>query len=345
MPSKEAQELNAFLLKLKKDAEEAGRPTIEYVGAIQSPLGTWMQTYKLGEQYSADDEYNIRLSRKKPQVGDRVLVQRIAGGNRIVFGKLIEAGESDDAGSMYVNGRNFADTSTFDFVPTRLIMDASGFWVNQVNSTEMFVDLRYGTASGQPAEGNHNHDSVYAPINHTHAGIRFGQFSSRYYGPIDLLGAASTTTLALAANTIYFVPVVFGKSGTMDSLGVDVTTVGASSSIRMGVYYADSNNNVGSLVSGPAGVAGTTTGVKLVNPNCAIVAGTLYYLAVGTTVALSIRGFTAALDWYGTTTAGQIDRLVTAQMTAAGGWTAVPNSVSGLSYSATVAPIISGRIV
>lgn len=78
------------------------------------------------------------------------------------------------------------DLTTLDF-------DASDFNVTESPSGEANVALAYGTGAGTPAEGNHTHTGVYAPLAHTHA-------------PSDLTLLASnsfTTASSVAVDSVF----------------------------------------------------------------------------------------------------------------------------------------------
>lgn len=53
------------------------------------------------------------------------------------------------------------DITTLDF-------DASDFNLTESPENEVNIALNYGTSAGQPAEGDHDHDSDYADITHDH---------------------------------------------------------------------------------------------------------------------------------------------------------------------------------
>lgn len=91
-------------------------------------------------------------------------------------------------------------------------------------------------------------------------------------------GAGQTAT----AGVIYYVPIMIYDYMTMDRVAVNVTTLGASSTVRLGIY--DNNNGVpGSRVADWGTISTATTGFKEITISQTYFTYGLYYFAVLTT--------------------------------------------------------------
>ena len=79
---------------------------------------------------------------------------------------------------------------------------------------------------------------------------------NRYYiAGMDAQGALGALT-AVTANTLYALPIMIGRGGTIDSVGVNVSTTVNSSNVRMGIYR-NLNGIPGTLIS-DLGTVGTS---------------------------------------------------------------------------------------
>jgi len=85
--------------------------------------------------------------------------------------------------------------------------------------------------------------------------------------------------LVLVANHLYAMPFLVSRAMTFDRIAVQVTTLAAGSSIRLGIYNDGTNLYPGALVSDAGEVSAATTGVKAITINQALTKG-LYWLAL-----------------------------------------------------------------
>ncbi len=70
------------------------------------------------------------------------------------------------------------------------------------------------------------------------------------------------------------------RSGTIDVVAVEVSTLGASSTVRLGVYADNGNGRPGALVADYGTVATTSTGVKTIDVNTTVIPGRTYWFAI-----------------------------------------------------------------
>jgi hypothetical protein len=103
----------------------------------------------------------------------------------------------------------------------------------------------------------------------------------------------NSSTLALTANQVRYFPIIVSTAITLDRLACEVTATGAGgTTIRLGIYNADTDWAVTSLVVDGGTVAADSTGVKTVTINTTLAPGR-YLLACnsdGTPTLRSIRG-------------------------------------------------------
>lgn len=90
--------------------------------------------------------------------------------------------------------------STVDATVGTLDFDATAFNVTESPEDEANIALAFGTGSGQPAEGNHNHDADYADVSHEHAGLVLAQTLKAVYPNPGLATAAVVGTAAVVLN-------------------------------------------------------------------------------------------------------------------------------------------------
>lgn len=178
--------------------------------------------------------------------------------------------------------------------------------------------------------------------------------AGRYYNPTGLLGVVSVGNADITAtDRAYCVPVMFDRDGTIDQIGLEVTTAGPTgSTIRMTIYSAAPSHNrpdAKLLTTSPAAVSLTTIGIKTFTVSLAVVKNTIYYLTMAAVFASGtpyIKGAAPARDWYGGATAGDITRYGMFAFAQAAGWTDFPPNVGGpvIPYSPAVY-ILSARLV
>lgn len=96
---------------------------------------------------------------------------------------------------------------------------------------------------------------------------------------IETLLGTTAAANALTANKLYAVPFVVARAMTFDRIAVQVTTLAAGSSIRLGIYNDGTNLYPGALLLDAGEVSAATTGVKAITINQALTKG-LYWLAL-----------------------------------------------------------------
>lgn len=135
------------------------------------------------------------------------------------------------------------------------------------------------------------------------AGLRPLYVAGRYYR-----ADGGLTTQALTLNRLYYVPIYFHQSVTVDSLSVDCTATSASSVVRMGLYNADlSTYKPSSLIIETSTVdTASSTGQKEVDITNTALGPGLYFTACvgqGGTPTLRAGGFTVGsmAGWAGNT--------------------------------------------
>lgn len=84
--------------------------------------------------------------------------------------------------------------------------------------------------------------------------------------------------------TAWFVPFFVAKQTTITELGIEVTTGVAASTIRIGLFSADSSGNVGTLIDQTGTMSSVSTGVKSTIISKSIASG-LYYLGFQSSAA------------------------------------------------------------
>lgn len=91
---------------------------------------------------------------------------------------------------------------------------------------------------------------------------RFGATHNRRYVAGMLTNATALTTGVVAANTLIALPFYVGETTLFDLLGCQVTTAGASSNVRMGIYADDGNVFPSTLINESAAISSATVGMK-----------------------------------------------------------------------------------
>jgi hypothetical protein len=108
------------------------------------------------------------------------------------------------------------------------------------------------------------------------------------------MNATAPTTVAGAANRLDFIPFIPSRNLVIDQLGIEVTTLIASSLARVAIY-ADNNGTPGALLAGGANALDcATTGIKTESISLSMTAGTLYWLAVWTSSTQTLRALGVA---------------------------------------------------
>lgn len=101
--------------------------------------------------------------------------------------------------------------------------------------------------------------------------------TGRFY---DSRFSASTTTLAISANVLYASPFYVPKTKTFTSINIEVTTLAAASSIRLGIY-SDTNGVPNALLLDAGTVSSASTGGKTIAISQSLPAGWYWLVGVG----------------------------------------------------------------
>ena len=115
-----------------------------------------------------------------------------------------------------------------------------------------------------------------------------------------MINGTALTTAAIAAATLYAMPFASPGGGTIDQMMINVTSAGAGSSVRVGLYKSiakGTNLYPGALVTDAGVVTTASTGVKTYTTGFPIILdpGELYWFAcVCNTTAPVIRGLAVA---------------------------------------------------
>lgn len=125
-----------------------------------------------------------------------------------------------------------------------------------------------------------------------------------WYGPGVTQSTTSTIAMAVAASTstMYAVPYIEGKGGTLDRMAINVNVAVASTTVRFGIYSSTSNDNLypNALVVDAGEIDSTTVGTKTQTISASLTKGSLYWfvlIADNSTATLTgptIRGIAAA---------------------------------------------------
>lgn len=136
---------------------------------------------------------------------------------------------------------------------------------------------------------------VAAGFFHAHAGTTDLEIWQAFGQNSWTSGGATVTP---AVDTLYAVPFWSGSGGTLDRLALQVTTLAASGTARVGIYATKARSNIypGALVAGSAQLDTSTTGVKADTGYTASLEPNRYYWAVVLTgtAAPVIRGIGVA---------------------------------------------------
>jgi hypothetical protein len=129
----------------------------------------------------------------------------------------------------------------------------------------------------------------------------------RWYG-MNSVGLATSTTLAHATNTYFFIPFVVSRQITLDRIGINVTTTGGTNSLlRLGIY--DSTNLIPNSLVLDAGTidSASSTGMKSININQSLSPGLYYLTSVSTgatTVSVTAFAITNGIPIFGISSGG-----------------------------------------
>lgn len=227
--------------------------------------------------------------------------------------------------------------------------------INTVSFTSNTINVTHTANTANLVSVNANVTGNVVVGNRITANVVSGAIENSTVGPIvtvaTVAGAitspsittAASGTLALTANRQYFVPVYIPKVITTTNLACEVTTAGASSSIRLNIYAADANGApTGSPLAADVLVSSATTGVKTgawvatLEPGlywasmvCNATAPTIRTLTAPGTIGISTLGATSIYSYiYGTFT-----------FAAMGAYTGV-TSITGVA-PATATPLIA----
>lgn len=97
-------------------------------------------------------------------------------------------------------------------------------------------------------------------------------------------------TLALSANQVRYFPILVDTTITIDQFGLEVTAAGAAATtLRMGLYSADTDWQPTSLILDAGTVAADSLGVKTLSPTAFSLAPGRYVLAINTDGAPTVR--------------------------------------------------------
>lgn len=116
-----------------------------------------------------------------------------------------------------------------------------------------------------------------------------GATYNRLYGS-SWVTAGSTSTASLATGSLKASPFIVSRAMTLDAIYAEVTTFGASSKVRLGVYADNGSGYPASLVAGSAEIDAGSNGVKSDATYSASLTPGLYWLAcLGGTAACTYR--------------------------------------------------------
>lgn len=120
--------------------------------------------------------------------------------------------------------------------------------------------------------------------------LRLNTRSGYYYGPATQGSTISGVTQTMAADRLFAVPYLVGAAFTADRIGVNVTTLSASGSIRLCIYNSTSDGTAPDTLLLDAGtVSAATTGDKEITISQALSANTLYWFVAVANAAPVVR--------------------------------------------------------
>ena len=161
-----------------------------------------------------------------------------------------------------------------------------------------------------------------------------GPQHGRLVGPDSAVGASSSGTMTLAANTGYVVPVIIPQDGSITELGFEVTTPGvAGTTVRLAINSSDFTTLMPStLVYTSAAIDGGTLGIKSVGFTLTATRGRVQYLQIASSAAVTIRYLSPVRSWFGAASFGEVVRYAYATYPLAAGFTGL-NSLQGVTLT------------
>lgn len=152
----------------------------------------------------------------------------------------------------------------------------------------MTDETKYGTAKAVGTATN------YAREDHTHGSHSYAVPSGRWFH----IGG-NLTTQALTLNQMVLYPIRVPKQA-LQSIALEVTTLGASGLLRVG-FYGMTSTGAPDLAGGPLLDAGTqssaTTGVKTWTISWTPSAEEIYLAVVAQTAGCTVRAVTTPISW------------------------------------------------
>ena len=106
-----------------------------------------------------------------------------------------------------------------------------------------------------------------------------------------------TTTNAVTQSLLYASPLFLAKPCTLDRIGAEVTTLAATTNVRLGIY-ADSNGRPGALLLDAGTIDATGNGAKEVSISLAVPAGLLWVASVAQGGAPTMRANNAPVHGF-----------------------------------------------
>lgn len=103
--------------------------------------------------------------------------------------------------------------------------------------------------------------------------------SGRYYDSTYPFGLAAATANITAGTLLYF-PFMALENVTFDQLGINCSTLAASSTITLALFDSDANNLPANRLLQTSALDTSTTGVKTASINQVMTAGSVYWVAV-----------------------------------------------------------------
>ena len=147
-------------------------------------------------------------------------------------------------------------------------------------------------ASGTPATGYFPSVSGGSTIwrQAPHGGVVLRRNDSRLHPvPLPATGLALTTG-SMAANILRAVPLLSASQAVLEAVGVEVTTLNAAATIRLGVYADDGTGYPGALIQDLGTVSPATIGVKIVTAlSIPVPAGQPLWIVFNTNSATTCR--------------------------------------------------------
>lgn len=131
-----------------------------------------------------------------------------------------------------------------------------------------------------PTTGPATMAAVMTQLNACLANIRFPGYQSGVYITGRMFNAGATGTVALAANTLYAMPLILDGPATWTKISLNVTATGTAANCRLGVFNAGADGAPSTLMF-DGGVASVgSTGTKDVTISQTIIAGFYYGVVV-----------------------------------------------------------------